>query len=108
MKKNVKSKGDSQQIAAAELRGLWKAWIKARVKEGIRKDQAEMTADLLAVCKLFDLQPEDFGIARCGCGRILGPTMTTIRVLTSIVLVMIHENIERPGVSPIAGAGARS
>lgn len=81
----------------AEFRGLWKAWMKAGVKEGLQKDQAETSADLLAICKVFGLEPEDFGVARCGCGcgcgRMLGPTMTTIRVLTSIVLVLVNENI---------------
>jgi hypothetical protein len=106
LKTNVKAKGDDSRVAAAELRGLWKAWMKARVKEGLSKDQAEMTADLVAICKLFDLEPEDLGVARCGCGcgcgRILGPTMTTIRVLTSIVLVLINENIELTAVDAAA------
>jgi hypothetical protein len=63
-----------------------------------------MTANLLAICNIFGLEPEDLGVARsgCGCGRILGPTMTSIRVLTLIVLVMIYENLERPGVSVAA------
>jgi hypothetical protein len=108
LKKNVKQKEDSQQVTAAELRRLWKAWIKARVKEGLAKDQADTLAELLMLCKIFGLEPEDLGIARCGCGcgRIFGPTMKTIRVLTSIVLVMIEENLERPAMSSSAGAGA--
>jgi len=85
----------------AELRGRWNAWIKARSREGLEMDAAETTAGLVAICNLFGLQPEDLGISRCGCGcgKINGPTMKTIRVLTSIVLVLIHENLERPPAS---------
>ena len=107
MKKNVIPKGDNPQITPAELRGLWKAWIKARVKEGLTKDQAETSAELLFICKISNLEPEDLGIARSGCGKILGPTMTTIRVLTSIVLVMIEENLEHPAARSSAGDGAQ-
>lgn len=98
MKANIDKGG--KDITPAELRELWNAWIKARVKGGLTKEQAETTAELMALAKIFKVEPEDLGVARCGCGcgKILGPTMKTIRVLTTIAMVLIGENINCPPV----------
>ena len=98
MKANI-DKG-KKDITPAELRELWNAWVKARVKEGLSKEQAEITAELMALAKIFNVEPEDFGIARCGCGcgKIFGPTMKTIRILTTIAMVLIGEHLPGPPV----------
>lgn len=82
-----------KQTATAETRrAAWAPWIRDQIEKGARKDEAETTADLMVLCKIFGVGPDAFGIVHLP-GDKWRVTYKTDRVLTTLLVSLLHDKI---------------
>ncbi len=95
--RKAQPKKSANKAMKIKLRAAWQNWINNEVKEGRNRNEAETMAIVFALCKIFDMTPQQFGIWFWPHStKPLGTTMITGRILANMVMALMCDRIDNP------------